>query len=631
MGEGIGVRPHPGAACGGASAEEGAAVGPVLANIRASLSSVLSRRKSLPSVATSVALPRAASVKEAATAQSGTTGQSAATGSAGQFLDFVSQIVASLGNPTGAQLLTPANTGLTGDAPVKSADTSSDVVDEIPAGDKKKTTPQQDLASVLAAMLQGQAVQLPTQPQTQDQPAATVPTGVPTVADALAASAKTGEKLAPGALLPPDALALMSQTATGQTTAGQSAIDQLMAMAGITQSTAAATDSTTSTDIMPTLAPGAVSAEAQAAAVLAKMKAAATTDTTPAAPVPNVPQALADATQGDPSAVVAIDGRKIDPKATAAVFGPAGTLLAATTAGQTQPQGDVPTTPEQANAAVAQAALQRASGHAPMSRMQEIRSRLQAAQVGANASGKLGTANGTVKSPTLVAGETKPVDPAVAVASTVLEAKTAASMLAQKEGAVTAALQALAKPDADAAATQAQDPSVGLDPSLTPVLPGSQKPLDIATSTATAAVPISAVASTLVSHARAGNSEFTIRLDPADLGKIDVKMSVGSDGQVRAHMIVERPDTLDMLMRDQRNLQQSLDQAGFKSDASSLQFSLKDNGQNQQQQQQAWRGAYATLGATTTPLADPNAIASDPTAHLRSVSARRPDGVDLSV
>lgn len=101
------------------------------------------------------------------------------------------------------------------------------------------------------------------------------------------------------------------------------------------------------------------------------------------------------------------------------------------------------------------------------------------------------------------------------------------------------------------------------------------------------AVPLAAVADTIASHAAKGVSRFDIRLDPADLGRVDVRVEVGSTGEVRAHLVVERPETLDMMLRDQRNLERSLSNAGLDVGSSGLQFSLRDQGG----QQNGWTGS----------------------------------------
>jgi flagellar hook-length control protein FliK len=85
------------------------------------------------------------------------------------------------------------------------------------------------------------------------------------------------------------------------------------------------------------------------------------------------------------------------------------------------------------------------------------------------------------------------------------------------------------------------------------------------------------VAFEVARQVQAGNSRFQIRLDPADLGRIDVRLDVDKDGTVNARMYVERPETLDLMQRDQRALQQALQQAGLDGAKTSLEFSLRQN------------------------------------------------------
>jgi flagellar hook-length control protein FliK len=98
-----------------------------------------------------------------------------------------------------------------------------------------------------------------------------------------------------------------------------------------------------------------------------------------------------------------------------------------------------------------------------------------------------------------------------------------------------------------------------------------------------AAVPLSGLALEIAVSARSGKSRFEIRLDPADLGRIDVRIDVDRNGQVTSHLTVEKPETLSMLRQDAPQLQRALDDAGLKTGNGGLQFSLRDqssSGQN---------------------------------------------------
>jgi flagellar hook-length control protein FliK len=96
-------------------------------------------------------------------------------------------------------------------------------------------------------------------------------------------------------------------------------------------------------------------------------------------------------------------------------------------------------------------------------------------------------------------------------------------------------------------------------------------------------VPLSGLAVEIAASVKSGKSSFEIRLDPADLGRIDVRIDVDRNGQVTSHLTVEKPETLSMLRQDAPQLQRALDDAGLKTGNNGLQFSLRDqssSGQN---------------------------------------------------
>ncbi|WP_448203195.1 flagellar hook-length control protein FliK [Azospirillum sp. sgz302134] len=77
-----------------------------------------------------------------------------------------------------------------------------------------------------------------------------------------------------------------------------------------------------------------------------------------------------------------------------------------------------------------------------------------------------------------------------------------------------------------------------------------------------------------------GNDQFTINLRPVEMGQIDIRLEIGPDGQVNAHVAVEKAQTLELLQRDSRNLERALQDAGLKADSNSLNFSLRGEGGN---------------------------------------------------
>jgi flagellar hook-length control protein FliK len=91
-------------------------------------------------------------------------------------------------------------------------------------------------------------------------------------------------------------------------------------------------------------------------------------------------------------------------------------------------------------------------------------------------------------------------------------------------------------------------------------------------------VPIAGLAVEIAAHAQAGQNRFEIRLDPPELGRIDVRLDIDSNGQVTSRLVVERADTLEHLRRDAGGLERALQDAGLKTGENGLQFSLRDQG-----------------------------------------------------
>ena len=72
-----------------------------------------------------------------------------------------------------------------------------------------------------------------------------------------------------------------------------------------------------------------------------------------------------------------------------------------------------------------------------------------------------------------------------------------------------------------------------------------------------------------------GLDQIKIRLHPANLGRVEVKLEVAQDGRVAATIIADKADTLDMLQKDSRALEKALEEAGLRTDSESLNFGLR--------------------------------------------------------
>jgi flagellar hook-length control protein FliK len=120
------------------------------------------------------------------------------------------------------------------------------------------------------------------------------------------------------------------------------------------------------------------------------------------------------------------------------------------------------------------------------------------------------------------------------------------------------------------------------------------------TAATAAAMPVSGLAVEIAASVRSGKTRFEIRLDPADLGRIDVRIDVDRNGQVTSHLTVEKPETLSMLQQDAPQLQRALDDAGLKTGSGGLQFSLRDQSSGQNS------GNPATASAQRLVISDDN-------------------------
>lgn len=174
-----------------------------------------------------------------------------------------------------------------------------------------------------------------------------------------------------------------------------------------------------------------------------------------------------------------------------------------------------------------------------------------------------------------------------------------------------------ARPLAFATPMAATDPAptvTGLAPApQMPRLEASTPPLHTAAQPLIRPLPPEAVPMTIAAVAREGTHRFEIRLDPAELGRIEVSIAVDREGAVRTHLVVERPETLNLLRHDAPKLEQALADAGLKPDTAGLSLSLKQgsgqgSGQETGQQQPQHRNTHTTgQQPTETPTAQDGA------------------------
>ncbi|MGJ3263823.1 MAG: flagellar hook-length control protein FliK [Salinarimonas sp.] len=138
---------------------------------------------------------------------------------------------------------------------------------------------------------------------------------------------------------------------------------------------------------------------------------------------------------------------------------------------------------------------------------------------------------------------------------------------AQAQAQVQPQPQPQALPQAQAGQPQIQVPQPAPPPAP---LPGAPQPPVFGN------VPLGAVPIEIGMRSLGNLNRFTIRLDPVELGRIDVSLEI-EEGEVTARLQVERPETLLLLQRDAKALERAFEQAGLKTNESSVQMSLRQD------------------------------------------------------
>ena len=134
---------------------------------------------------------------------------------------------------------------------------------------------------------------------------------------------------------------------------------------------------------------------------------------------------------------------------------------------------------------------------------------------------------------------------------------------------------------------------------------------------------LTSLAVEISAKSQSGAKQFDIRLDPPELGRVEVRLSIDSTGKACAHLSADQPQTLDLLQKDASILTRALRDAGLDMAQGSLNFSLRQQAQGQQggEQRGQARGAR-TLSLTATQSIE---------ASSASATYRANGGVDIRV
>jgi flagellar hook-length control protein FliK len=88
--------------------------------------------------------------------------------------------------------------------------------------------------------------------------------------------------------------------------------------------------------------------------------------------------------------------------------------------------------------------------------------------------------------------------------------------------------------------------------------------------------PVDQVAPALIGLLKTtdGTQSITMRLQPAELGQVEIRVEQSAQGTSHVAITAERPETLALLQHDEPRLQQALDQAGVSSSGRTVSFQV---------------------------------------------------------
>lgn len=105
---------------------------------------------------------------------------------------------------------------------------------------------------------------------------------------------------------------------------------------------------------------------------------------------------------------------------------------------------------------------------------------------------------------------------------------------------------------------------------------------------------VATLAAQMVQKLAGKSTRFDLELNPGGLGKVDVRVEIGANGQLTAAMTFDNPQAAADLKARSSELQRALEQAGFEM-AGGLSFDVA--GEQGQQQRQAWQDQNENNGS----------------------------------
>jgi flagellar hook-length control protein FliK len=143
-------------------------------------------------------------------------------------------------------------------------------------------------------------------------------------------------------------------------------------------------------------------------------------------------------------------------------------------------------------------------------------------------------------------------------------------------------------------------------PGQTIAAAGTQQDIQVS---AQPAPNLPALAVEIAARSQSGAKQFDIRLDPPELGRVDVRLSIDAAGKASAHLSADQPQTLTLLQKDAPTLTRALRDAGLDVSQDGLNFSLRQQAnQDGGAGQNSDRGTSRTFSLTATANIDPTTM-----------------------
>ncbi len=107
-----------------------------------------------------------------------------------------------------------------------------------------------------------------------------------------------------------------------------------------------------------------------------------------------------------------------------------------------------------------------------------------------------------------------------------------------------------------------------------------------------------------------GDSQINVRLNPSELGRVDVRLEV-VDGRTTVTVFADNRDTLEMLQRDSRSLEKAFQEMGMQMSDSGMSFDLNQQSTDQQEQDSHQENANSESNSFEAMLASPDEMIAE--------------------